>query len=184
MVFASPVLGAVRNFNELPVRPVDRSWTNRSAQAIQRPEGTLSLYNTHSEERLEVTYRDSSGNYDFEAIKEMNYFLRCHYTQKVVPMDIRVIEFLNLVHKKVGGTRDIEVISGYRSPEYNNLLIREGRGAAKHSLHLLGKAIDFRISGVGLDRLRQTAMNLESGGVGYYPESGFIHLDSGKVRSW
>jgi uncharacterized protein YcbK (DUF882 family) len=176
IVFASPVFGAVRNFNELPVRRVDRS--------IQRSEGALSLYNTHTEERLEVTYRDSSGNYDSDAIKEMNYFLRCHYTQKVVPMDIRVIEFLNLVHKKAGGTRDIEVISGYRSPEYNNLLIREGRGAAKHSLHLLGKAIDFRIPGVGLDRLRQTAMNLEYGGVGYYPESGFIHLDSGQVRSW
>ena len=99
-------------------------------------------------------------------------------------MDIRVIEFLNLVHKKVGGNYEIQVISGYRSPEYNTLLRREGRGAAKHSLHLSGKAIDFRIPQVGIDKLRETAMNLEYGGVGYYPKAGFIHLDSGSVRFW
>ncbi|HZR45724.1 MAG TPA: DUF882 domain-containing protein, partial [Candidatus Manganitrophaceae bacterium] len=79
---------------------------------------------------------------------------------------------------------EIHVISGYRSPEYNALLIREGRGAAKKSLHLQGKAIDIRIPAVGLDILRKTALSLEYGGVGYYPQSGFVHLDSGAVRFW
>lgn len=165
MLFASPVFGQIKPPETLP-------------------EGVLPLYNAHTYERLQVTYRDSDGNYDEESLRELNHFLRCHYTQKVVTMDIRVIEFLNLVHKKVGGQKEIEVVSGYRSPEYNNLLIREGRGAAKHSLHLQGKAIDIRIQNVPLQRLRQIALNLEYGGVGYYPEAGFIHLDSGTIRSW
>ncbi|MBI1821909.1 MAG: DUF882 domain-containing protein [Nitrospirae bacterium] len=165
MLFGWPVFAETKGFGELP-------------------EGNLSLYNTHTNEKLDVTYRDSSGNYSETALQEMNYFLRCHYTQKEIEMDIRVIEFLNLVHKKVGGNYEIQVISGYRSSEYNTLLRREGWGAAKHSLHLSGKAIDFRIPQVGIDKLRETAMNLEYGGVGYYPKAGFIHLDSGGVRFW
>ena len=165
LLFASPALGALKPYDPFP-------------------EGTLSLHNAHTDEKLQVTYRDASGKYNEESLKELNHFLRCHYTQKVIAIDIRVIEFLNLVHKKVGGDHEIEVISGYRSPEYNSLLVREGRGAAKHSLHLKGKAIDIRIPEVGLDRLQRTAMSLEFGGVGYYPKSGFIHLDSGDIRSW
>ena len=148
------------------------------------PEGRLSLYHTHTRERLEVVYRDRSGRYDDGAIDALDYFLRCHYTQKVVRIDPRAIEFVNLVDRKLGGGHEIHVISGYRSPEYNALLIREGRGAAKKSLHLQGKAIDIRIPAVGLDILRQTALSLEYGGVGYYPRSGFVHLDSGAVRFW
>ncbi|MFI5305488.1 MAG: YcbK family protein [Nitrospiria bacterium] len=165
MLFVSPAFGAIKSINPLP-------------------EGSLPLYNVHTDERLQVNYRDSNGNYNEESLKELNYFLRCHYTQKIITIDIRVIEFLNLVHKNIGGKEEIEVISGYRSPEYNNLLIKEGRGAAKHSLHLQGKAIDIRMPKVELSRIRDIALNLQYGGVGYYPDSGFIHLDSGAVRSW
>jgi uncharacterized protein YcbK (DUF882 family) len=147
------------------------------------PEGRLPLYNTHTSEKLDVIYRDGFGKYDSGAIEEINHFMRCHYTQKVFPMDIRVIEFVNWVHKRVGGNYEIQVVSGYRSPEYNQILMKEG-GVAKNSLHLLGKAIDIRIPGVGIDNIRETAMKLEYGGVGYYPKSGFVHLDSGDVRSW
>lgn len=148
------------------------------------PEGRLLLYNIHTGERLDVTYRSPSGHYDPKALEALNYFLRCHYTQKVAKMDIQVIEFLNAVDKGLGGGHEIHIISGFRSPEYNERLIRQGRGVAKWSLHLLGKAIDFRIPGIGLRVVRQAALGLGLGGVGYYPRSGFLHLDSGRFRFW
>lgn len=149
-----------------------------------RLQGKLSLYNTHSKERLTVDYRDPSGNYSPDAIKSLNWILRCHYTGEVADMDIRVIEYLNSVDKKLGGGNEFHVISGYRSPQYNGLLSREGHHVAKRSLHLKGKAIDINIPGVGLEQLRRTALNLKYGGVGYYPGAGFVHLDSGGFRTW
>lgn len=97
-------------------------------------------------------------------------------------MDIGVIEYLNAVDKRLGRNHEIHIISGYRSLEYNELLIRQGKAVAKHSLHLVGRAVDIRIPGVALPLVRQAALGLEYGGVGYYPRSGFIHLDSGRFR--
>lgn len=148
------------------------------------PEGRLSLYNTHTGERLKVSYRDASGRYNREALRELDYILRCHYTQKVRPMDIRTIEFLNAVDKALGGKNEIHIVSGYRSPGYNNLLAKGGSGVAKNSLHQFGKAIDISIPGIDLKTIRQKAIDMRYGGVGYYPETGFIHLDSGRFRTW
>ena len=148
------------------------------------PEGRLALYNTHTSERLDVTYRDSFGQYDPDALDSLNHLLRCHYTNRATKMDVRVIEFLNAVDKQLGGNNEIHIISGFRSSEYNRLLVREGRGVARHSLHLLGKAIDLCIPKTRLDVLRQTALDLRYGGVGYYPRRGFVHLDSGTFRFW
>lgn len=154
------------------------------ARAGEGSEGRLALYNTHTDERLEIVYRDGRGRYDPAALGALNYFFRCHYTQQVAPIDPQVIEFLSRVDRRLGGGHEIHVISGYRSPEYNAMLVRQRKGAAKHSLHLQGRAVDIRIPAVGLDILKKTAQRLEYGGVGYYPKSGFIHLDSGRVRSW
>jgi len=151
---------------------------------FQFPVGRLSLYNIHTGERLHVTYRDPSGEYNKEALEALNWILRCHYSGQVANIDVRAIEFLNLVDKKVGGDNEIAIISGFRSLEYNELLIKEGRGVARHSLHLLGRAIDIRMPRVPLDTLRQTALSLQYGGVGYYPRSDFVHLDSGRSRFW
>ena len=148
------------------------------------PEGKLSLYNTHNGERLTVTYRNPLGEYDPEAIKALNWILRCHYTQQAVDMDLRVIEYLNRVDKNLGGNNEIHIISGFRSPEYNGLLRKEGRHVAKNSLHMKGKAIDISIPHVGTHTLRQTAFALGYGGVGYYPSKEFVHLDSGVFRAW
>jgi uncharacterized protein YcbK (DUF882 family) len=148
------------------------------------PEGKLSLYSIHSKERLTVDYRDLSGNYNPEALTALNWILRCNFTNEVAKMDIRTIEYLNLVDKELGGGHEFHIISGYRSPEYNRLLRREGHHVARHSLHMEGKAIDISIPGVNLDKLRRTALNLRYGGVGYYPGSGFVHLDSGEFRTW
>jgi uncharacterized protein YcbK (DUF882 family) len=148
------------------------------------PEGRLSLYNIHTEEKLTVTYRKKSGEYDPEALKALNWILRCHYTNLVANIDIAVIEIVNLVDKLVGRSRMIHVISGFRSKAYNELLAREGHHVAWHSLHMLGKAIDLRIPDVDLFSIRETAMDLRLGGVGYYPKSDFVHLDSGRLRFW
>ena len=148
------------------------------------PEGKISFYNTHSKERLTVDYRDQEGNYIPDALKSLNWILRCNYTGEVANMDIKVIEYLNLVDKKLGGGNEIHIISGYRSPSYNHMLREKSRQVAKHSLHMKAKAIDVAIPGVALDKLRHTALNLKYGGVGYYPGAGFVHLDSGSFRTW
>lgn len=148
------------------------------------PEGRLSLFNTHNRERLTITYRNMAGEYDPEAIKALNWILRCPYTNQATSMDIRTIEYLNTVDKELGGDHEIHIISGFRSPAYNSMLRGKGRGVARHSLHLQGKALDIQVPGVGLDKLRRTALNLRYGGVGYYPGAGFVHIDSGNFRTW
>ncbi|MDR7420471.1 MAG: DUF882 domain-containing protein [Armatimonadota bacterium] len=156
----------------------------RPALARTLPEGRLLLYNLHTEERLDVTYRDPTGTYDHDALAAIDRLLRCHYSGRVASIDVRLIEFLHAVDRQLGGPHHIHVVSGYRSPEYNEWLIRHGRGAAKNSLHVEGKAVDIRIPDVGLDALRRAAQSLGYGGVGYYPRPGFVHLDSGRPRLW
>lgn len=148
------------------------------------PEGRLSLLNIHTNDKLTVKYRNASGEYDSGALKDLNWILRCHYNGEVCNMDKDVIEFVNLLDNRFGGRNEIQIISGYRSPEYNKMLINGGRGVVKNSLHLAGKAIDLRMSGVDLRKLRDEALNLKLGGVGYYKKSDFVHLDSGRFRSW
>jgi uncharacterized protein YcbK (DUF882 family) len=147
-------------------------------------EGRLTLYNTHSGEKLTTTFRSPDGEYDLEALIAINWILRCHYTNEVAEIDLGVIEFLNRVDNELGGGHEIHVISGYRSILYNDLLRRQGRQVAEHSLHMQGKAIDIAIPRVGTDMIWSTALNLRSGGVGYYPEVGFVHIDSGPFRYW
>lgn len=148
------------------------------------PGGRLTFFNTHSKEKLTINYRDPSGDYSLDALQSLNWILRCHYTGEVADMDLRVIEHLNLVDNELGGGNEFHIISGYRSPEYNGRLLREGHRVAKNSLHMKGKAIDVSIPGVGLDRLHRVALDLRYGGVGYYPDTGFVHLDSGNFRTW
>lgn len=148
------------------------------------PQGKLTLFNTHSKERLTVIYRNPQGEYDPEALTAINRVLRCHYTQEVAQMDIRVIEYLNQVDKELGGDNEIHIISGYRSPAYNSLLRREGRHVAKNSYHMKARAIDVSFPHVGLEKVRRSALQLKFGGVGYYPGAGFVHIDSGAFRTW
>lgn len=153
-----------------------------AAQAF--PEGRLTLLNVWTDERLDVTFRNDAGEYDLDALDDVNHILRCHATGEVSAIDVRVLEHVNLVHKKIGGDREIHIISGYRSPEYNAQLVRAGRRAAKNSLHMQGQAIDIQIPGIHPKVIRQAALELGYGGIGYYPRSKFVHLDSGAFRSW
>ncbi|HPW15672.1 MAG TPA: DUF882 domain-containing protein [Nitrospira sp.] len=152
--------------------------------ASRLPDGRVSLYNLHTDERLSVTYRDETGAYDQDALNALNHFLRCHHTNETTTMDVQLIEFINLVQKRVGGRREVHIVSGYRSPEYNEQLIRMGTRAARHSYHVSGQAVDVQIPGVPLRTLREVALRLGCGGVGYYPRGKFVHLDSGPFRHW
>jgi len=155
------------------------------AKVSQAPlETNLSLYNTHTGERLSVDLRDPSGAYDPTALEALNHFLRCHHTDEQTVIDVCTLEYLSLVDKQLGGGHEIHVISGYRSPKYNELLIRKGHRVARHSLHLSGRALDISFPTVALEEVRRTALDLRRGGVGFYPRDGFVHLDSGGVRTW
>lgn len=154
------------------------------AKSLPAETGALRLFNSHTNDRLSVTFRKPDGSYDLDALQALNWIMRCHYTNQATVMDVDAIEYLNLVDKRLGGGNEIHIISGYRSPAYNSLLAQNGRHVAKKSLHRVGKAIDIAIPGIPLDRIRHTAVALQLGGVGYYPGAGFVHIDSGKIRTW
>ena len=157
------------------------SWGTSTSVPLPAP---LSLFNTHTGERLNVAYRTAAGAYDPAALSEFDRLLRCHYSNEIHPIDPRTLDYLALLDQQLGGGHDIHIISAYRSPRYNALLQSQGRGVASHSLHLQGRALDVRIPGVELDRLKETALHLARGGVGYYPRPDFIHIDSGPFRRW
>lgn len=156
----------------------------RTALEEGMPEGKLSLYNIHTGENRTISYRNHAGEYDTEGLAALNWILRCHNTNQQTDMDILVVEYLNSIDNQFGGGNLIHIISGFRSPEYNGKLLSEGRGVAKNSQHTLGKAIDFAIPKVSLEIIRNTARTLCYGGVGYYPQTGFVHIDSGNFRTW
>ncbi len=144
---------------------------------------SLSFQHTHTDQRLTVTYyRD--GAYVPQALEELNRFLFDFRTGDVVEMDPALFDILHSLQKATGSTGTFEVISAYRSPETNEMLRRRSSGVAKRSQHLLGKAIDVRLTDVDTHILRDVALSMESGGVGYYPRSNFIHVDTGRVRRW
>lgn len=155
-----------------------------TAQARQFPEGRLLLYNAHTSERMDIAYRDGQGRYDRGALVDLNHFMRCHHSNTVAVMDLRVIEILNTIRAQVGESKELVIHSAYRSPEYHTYLIRHNRRAARHSFHVTAQAVDFHVEGVPLRTLKQAALRLGHGGVGYYPRRGFLHVDCGPARYW
>jgi uncharacterized protein YcbK (DUF882 family) len=144
---------------------------------------SLSFYNTHTGDRLVVEYF-ADGAYVADALTEVNWFLRDFRTGGVHDIDPGVLDILTRIHDAAGATRPFDVISGYRSPETNAMLRLRSRQVASGSLHQVGKAIDVRLPGVPLERIRDAGLALGLGGVGYYRRSNFVHLDTGKVRRW
>jgi uncharacterized protein YcbK (DUF882 family) len=146
-------------------------------------ERQLSFYNTHTGEKLDVCYC-IQGDYCKDALSEINYVLRDHRTDEIKAIDPCLLDLLFALSRKMGRVLPFHVISGYRSPETNAMLCKRSSQVAKKSLHLQGKAIDIRCPGCDLAALRQMAVELKGGGVGYYPRSNFIHVDTGRVRYW
>lgn len=148
------------------------------------PDGQLRLFNTNTDERLTVRFRNQSGRYDRGALKDINYLLRCHHSNQICQMDVQLLECMNSLSKLLGRGREIRIYSAYRTPSYNDLLVRLGRGAVPNSLHTTGQAVDLAIPGVRLSHVYRTAVRLQLGGVGNYRRRGFIHIDTGPVRYW
>lgn len=144
-------------------------------------ERTLEMYNIHTNEKLNIRYC-SSGCYDRDALEKINYFLRCHYTNEVKEIDVGVLDLLCDIRDSVGKKQEMQIISGYRSPAYNQYLASLGRRVSRNSLHLQGLAIDFAIEGISNERLAHIAKSFRAGGVGTYAD--FVHVDVGRVRYW
>lgn len=146
---------------------------------------TISLHHIHTKEDLTITYK-RNGRYDAAALEKINWHLRDWRKQQQTTQDPKVIDIMWEVHREVGATSPIHIVCGYRSPDTNAMLRRRSRGVAQHSQHTLGKAIDFYIPGVPIENLRNAGLQMQRGGVGYYPSSGvaFVHVDVGNVRHW
>ncbi len=146
-------------------------------------ERVLRLHSLHTGESIKATYW-AEGQYIAEEMAALNRVLRDHRSNETHDMDQRLFDLLHLLQQQVDSSRSYHVISGYRSPRTNAMLSRNGNGVAKRSLHMQGRAIDIRLPGVELKHLRQAALSLKAGGVGYYPRSDFIHVDTGRTRFW
>ncbi len=144
---------------------------------------SLTLRHTHTNEKVTITYK-VNGRYDDEALKKLNNVLRDWREDQAISMDPHLFDLIWDVYREVEATEPIAIVCGYRSPGTNAMLRRRSSGVAKFSQHMLGKAMDFYIPGVPLDKLREAGLRASRGGVGFYPSSNFVHLDTGGVRHW
>lgn len=144
---------------------------------------TLAFRHTHTGESLAIAYA-SGDSYLPEALARVNWFLRDFRSGESRAIDPQLLDQLHALSALTGSRAPYEVISGYRSPATNEALQRRGGGVATYSLHLEGRAIDIRLADVALADVRDAALSLRAGGVGFYPQSQFVHLDTGRVRRW
>ena len=144
---------------------------------------SLLLFNAHTEELANITHW-SGGDYLSEALDEINHIFRDHYDGSVKPIDRRLLDLLFFTREKLESSEPFHLVSGYRSPKTNAVLRKKNRLVAKRSLHMDGMAADVRLPGQRLRDLRRAAMSFKAGGVGYYPQSRFVHVDVGEVRYW
>jgi len=151
-----------------------------SAHAKER---SIALYNAHTSESVKTVYW-ANGEYVDDGLVEISRLLRDYRTEDVIPIDPHLIDTLYRLRRKVGTRRPYHVVSGYRSPITNAILRKGDRRVAKNSYHMRGMAVDAYLPKVELKTLHRAALSLRAGGVGYYPKTGFVHLDSGRVRSW
>ena len=145
----------------------------------------LAFHNTHTNERTESVYC-VGGRYQESGLTAIDWILRDHRTGDVQRIDPALLDLLHLLKLQAAGEDSpavYEIVSGYRSPRSNELLRNRSGAVARHSLHLKGMAVDVRLTGVPLTRLHAAALDLRKGGVGYYTDQ-FLHVDTGRVRSW
>jgi uncharacterized protein YcbK (DUF882 family) len=157
------------------------SGAGRSAAAVAAHR--LSFYHIHTAEKLTIVYREQ-GVLIPAALVEVNRYLRDFRTEQIHDIDAALLDTLHSLYSTFDERGNFEVISGYRSPHTNAVLRHVTTGVAENSLHIQGRAIDVRLTSAKTTALRDAALALQSGGVGYYAESNFVHLDTGKVRSW
>jgi len=143
----------------------------------------LSFEHTHTGDKLKLTYFEQ-GSYIKDALQEINYLLRDYHTDDVHPIDTALLDQLYDLKQTLGVNKPFHIVSGYRSPFTNAQLRKHSHGVAEHSLHMQGRAIDIRVEGVQTKTIRNAALTMARGGVGYYPNNNFVHLDTGEFRTW
>jgi uncharacterized protein YcbK (DUF882 family) len=166
-------LGAI-----VPLFPAKNVWAASNFSSWR-----VAFHHAHTGESFSGVYR-VGDKYLPESFDRLNYVLRDFRTGDVFPMDPRILDLVSIIQQKTGASEPLEILSGYRSPKTNNMLRHETSGVAKNSFHMYGQAMDIRSPGTSTSKLRKIAQALRAGGVGYYPKSGFVHVDTGKVRSW
>ncbi len=149
------------------------------------PEGArrISFRNSHTGEIFSGVYR-VGDKYLPDAFDHINVVLRDFRSNQLFPIDPRVIDIIYTVHEMTRQDEPYEILSGYRCPKTNAGLRSNSEGVAKNSLHMTGQAIDLRLPGYDTKQIRKLAVSLKAGGVGYYPSSNFVHMDTGDVRTW
>jgi uncharacterized protein YcbK (DUF882 family) len=178
LAHAGLLLAAGTSFLVLGVRGTQNAVANGDTR-------TITIRHMHTKEETTVTFK-RDGRYDSSALEKLNWALRDWRIDEPIRMDPRLFDIAWEVHRKVGSDQPFHVVSAYRSPGTNSMLRRRSRGVAKHSQHMLGKAMDFYLPDTPTARMRETAMRMQRGGVGFYPgaHTPFVHLDAGSVRSW
>lgn len=143
----------------------------------------LRLRNINTGDVFAANY--TGGRFSPRDLGKLSYLMRDRHTNKVKSIDPNLFMKLTRIQAKLGlRNSEIQVLSGYRTAETNAKMRRRSRGVASNSYHILGKAVDFNIQGVPLARIKAAAESLSNGGVGYYPRSNFVHVDTGPVRTW
>lgn len=156
---------------------------NLESQTISAGNGTITIYRPDKDERGTFTYKKNDGTIDRNVLEKINKIFRCRLTDEIFPIDIRLVEELDAIEDYFSAS-EIRLISGYRSPERNAAMHRRNRGVANNSLHMDGMAADIEVPGVPAVQLRNFAYSLQDGGVGYYGRKHFVHVDTGKIRTW
>jgi len=158
-----------------PVRYTPRSYTGATR--------SLAMYNPHTGENLNLVYCEND-QYVPGALHEINFFFRDFRANIVKEIDPRLLDLLHTIHQESDDSKPFNLVSGYRSPQTNAMLAAQREGVARHSMHIEGKAADINLPGRQLSILQRLALALRYGGVGYYPQSGFVHVDTGRIRRW
>lgn len=166
-----------------PIIAKNQNSYSRKRLLASRGERKVRLKNLHTGEDLKATYW-ADGKYISETMRDVAYFLRDFRTGDKHRIDAGLMDILHDIHLRIGSRKEFHIISGYRSPKTNNMLSSRSSGVAKRSLHMLGKAVDIRLPGTDLRDLRKAALGMRAGGVGYYPRSNFLHVDTGRYRTW
>jgi uncharacterized protein YcbK (DUF882 family) len=157
--------------------------STKSVANMLSTERTLSFHNVHTDEELTISCCPEK-DYDRETRLRFSSLLRDHHADEVREMDPGLIDIFFALSAFTGTNGTFKILSGYRSPETNSWLRRFSHGVAEHSMHIEGKAVDIRMDELSIREIRQAGLALAMGGVGYYPRSNFVHLDTGRIRNW
>jgi len=148
-----------------------------------KPSRELAFVNLHTGEKLRAEYVHN-GAYVPSALRAISVLMRDHHNNKVHQIDPHLIDVAHMLHNRVRSNVPLNIVCGYRSPETNAMMHEISAGVAVHSMHIQGKAMDIRLPGTHLGLLKKAALALNLGGVGYYPEDDFLHIDTGAKRHW